>query len=357
MEARLALRTSEERARALHGRADQLDRSAAARARGPRPGRRAARAADPRGSRRRGGRWPPAESCSRRLDRSVDRAAAARAEVEQARARPRGGAAGRPRRGCATWPASTTSWSTPSTATRWPAPSRGCASSSSRSGRSRSSASSPTALVADYGPEQPVPFTGTLAEGERRAAEPTAYVREEQQKRLRAAERELALLGRVNPLALEEFTAMEERHKFLTEQLEDLKKTRKDLLDIVQEVDARVQRSSPQAYADVAKAFDHDLRPAVPRRRGPAGPHRPERHARPPASRSRPARPARRSSGSRCSPAVSARWSRWRSWSRCSRPARRRSTSSTRSRRRSTTPTSAGCWRSTRSCARTPSCS
>ena len=64
------------------------------------------------------------------------------------------------------------------------------------------------------------------------------------------------MLGRVNPLALEEFSAMEERHKFLTEQLEDLKKTRKDLLDIVREVDARVEEVFTEAYADVRKAFD-----------------------------------------------------------------------------------------------------
>ncbi len=82
------------------------------------------------------------------------------------------------------------------------------------------------------------------------------FVREEQQKRLRAAERALSMLGRVNPLALEEFSAMEERHKFLTEQLEDLRKTRKDLLDIVKEVDDRVQQVFTEAYADVSRAFD-----------------------------------------------------------------------------------------------------
>ena len=81
-------------------------------------------------------------------------------------------------------------------------------------------------------------------------------MREEQQKRLRSAERSLAMLGRVNPLALEEFSAMEERHKFLTEQLEDLKRTRKDLLDIVREVDNRVQQVFAEAYADVAAAFE-----------------------------------------------------------------------------------------------------
>ncbi len=64
------------------------------------------------------------------------------------------------------------------------------------------------------------------------------------------------MLGKVNPLALEEFSAMEERHKFLTEQLEDLKSTRKDLLDIVREVDARVEEVFTEAFADVTKAFD-----------------------------------------------------------------------------------------------------
>ena len=113
----------------------------------------------------------------------------------------------------------------------------------------------PDNLVSDYGPDQPVPFAGEVAEGEE-TPEPTPFVREEQQKRLRAAERSLSMLGRVNPLALEEFSAMEERHKFLTEQLEDLKKTRKDLLDIVREVDARVEEVFTAAYDDVSKAFD-----------------------------------------------------------------------------------------------------
>jgi chromosome segregation protein len=111
------------------------------------------------------------------------------------------------------------------------------------------------ALVADYGPDQLVAFTGELADGET-APDPAPYDREEQAKRLRAAERALALLGKVNPLALEEFSALEERHKFLTEQLEDLKATRKDLLDIVREVDLRVQQVFTEAYADVSAAFD-----------------------------------------------------------------------------------------------------
>jgi chromosome segregation protein len=81
------------------------------------------------------------------------------------------------------------------------------------------------------------------------------YVREEQQKRLRAAEQALGVLGRVNPLALEEFDALQERHQFLSEQLEDLRRTRRDLLEIIEEVDSRVEQVFAEAYADVEIAF------------------------------------------------------------------------------------------------------
>ena len=113
----------------------------------------------------------------------------------------------------------------------------------------------PEVLIEEYGPHTMVPFFGEVADGDEQP-EPVAYVREEQVKRLKAAERALAQLGRVNPLALEEFSAMEERHQFLTTQLDDLKRTRKDLLDIVKEVDIRVEQVFTEAYADVVKAFD-----------------------------------------------------------------------------------------------------
>src|SRR5690606_25473721 len=121
----------------------------------------------------------------------------------------------------------------------------------------------PEALVRDYGPDQPIPVAP--AEGEEDAEPETVpYVREEQVKRLRAAERALSMLGKVNPLALEEFAAMEERHNFLTEQLEDLKRTRKDLLDIVREVDARVEQVFQEAWEDVRVAFDHVFKRLFP---------------------------------------------------------------------------------------------
>jgi len=120
-------------------------------------------------------------------------------------------------------------------------------------------------LMAEFGPDQLVPVLtrpdGTalpapedLAEGEELPG-PRPYVREEQAARLRKAERALTVLGRVNPLALEEFDAMEERHRFLAEQLEDLRRTRKDLVDIIADVDARVQQVFAEAYADVEVAF------------------------------------------------------------------------------------------------------
>jgi chromosome segregation protein len=107
-------------------------------------------------------------------------------------------------------------------------------------------------LVADYGPDVPVPPPADAPEG----TEPAAYDRVVQEKRLRTAERALALLGRINPLALEEFAALEERHQFLSEQLEDLKASRRDLLVVVKEVDDRVEAVFRAAYEDVAREFE-----------------------------------------------------------------------------------------------------
>ncbi len=126
----------------------------------------------------------------------------------------------------------------------------------------------PDHLIAEYGPDQPVPVA-TAASTDKWAAlrapvdeegndvvEGVAFVREEQQKRLKKAERDLAALGKVNPLALEEFAALEERHQFLSTQLEDLKATRKDLLDIIKEVDERVEQVFTEAYRDTAVQFE-----------------------------------------------------------------------------------------------------
>ncbi len=116
----------------------------------------------------------------------------------------------------------------------------------------------PDALVEEYGPQVPVPpGPGAPGESEPEGGRPSVpFVRAEQEKRLRAAERNLGVLGTVNPLALEEYAALEERHRFLTTQLEDLKASRKDLLDIVKEVDERVEQVFTEAYHDTAREFE-----------------------------------------------------------------------------------------------------
>lgn len=107
-------------------------------------------------------------------------------------------------------------------------------------------------LVAEYGPGQPVPPGPEAAED----AVPVPYERAVQEKRAKTAERQLNQLGKVNPLALEEFAALEERHAFLTSQLEDLKKTQRELLGLVKDVDERVQQVFAAAYDDTAREFE-----------------------------------------------------------------------------------------------------
>ncbi|QDH11036.1 chromosome segregation protein SMC [Nocardioides dongxiaopingii] len=255
MDARLALRTGEERARALHGRVDGLLRQA----RTEREAR--ARAAERRKRLLREGEAAEAVSLAAayvlaRLEVSIDAATTARLEVEQARS-------GRER----------ALVDVRATLRDLGREHDELVNSVHRDELARAQQRmrieqleertldelglDADGLVADFGPDQPVPPSATLetAEGEEPPG-PTPYDREEQTKRLRTAERQLTMLGKVNPLALEEFSAMEERHKFLTEQLEDLKGTRKDLLDIVKEVDARVEQVFTEAFADVTVAFD-----------------------------------------------------------------------------------------------------
>ena len=119
-------------------------------------------------------------------------------------------------------------------------------------------------LVAEYGPEVALPPTELeMAEYEQArdrgeqvtAPAPMPFDRTTQERRAKRAERELAELGRVNPLALEEFAALEERYNFLSTQLEDVKAARKDLLDVISDVDARILEVFAQAYADVEREF------------------------------------------------------------------------------------------------------
>jgi chromosome segregation protein len=115
-------------------------------------------------------------------------------------------------------------------------------------------------LIAEYGPAAPVPPAPQEVAAAEAAGEPepdpTPYDRAVQERRAARAERDLATLGKVNPLALEEFAALEERHGFLATQLEDLKVTRRDLLTVVREVDERIHDVFAHAFADVAREFE-----------------------------------------------------------------------------------------------------
>jgi chromosome segregation protein len=119
-------------------------------------------------------------------------------------------------------------------------------------------------LIAEYGPDVPLPPSELeMAEYEqaRERGEqvtmpaPLPFDRPTQERRAKKAERELNELGRVNPLALEEFAALEERYNFLSTQLEDVKAARKDLLDVIADVDERILQVFAEAYVDVEREF------------------------------------------------------------------------------------------------------
>jgi chromosome segregation protein len=120
-------------------------------------------------------------------------------------------------------------------------------------------------LVREYGPDAGIPPSeGEVAEvtaarerGEQVSMPPPlAYDRAEQQRRAARAERELGTLGKVNPLALEEYAALEERYRFLSTQLEDVKASKRDLLSVVADVDRRILDVFAEAFTDVAREFE-----------------------------------------------------------------------------------------------------
>ena len=117
----------------------------------------------------------------------------------------------------------------------------------------------PESMVNEYGPSVLVPPSpvapGDDVDPNAPEPEPYPYVRAAQEQRLAQAEKQLNLLGKVNPLALEEYSALEERHKFLGEQLEDLRKSRNDLLSVIKDVDERVQQVFSEAFDDTAREF------------------------------------------------------------------------------------------------------
>ncbi|WP_430867144.1 chromosome segregation protein SMC [Demequina aurantiaca] len=258
-EARLALRTSEERARALNARAESLERAAIA----ERDARVRAEEASKRRERQAQAAREVIEGAHQALaqiDVSVQRADDARAAAEQARTE-RSGQLSEVRRGVEEY------------AEEY----RRLTDDAHRDEVARAQQKvrleqleqraidelgiDPSQLIEEFGPHLPVPVRDPNAsdgdaggaEGEPRTA---PYVREQQEKRLRQAERAMNQLGRVNPLALEEFSALEERHKFLTDQLADVKKSREDLLEIVREIDERVEQIFVEAFNDTAAQFE-----------------------------------------------------------------------------------------------------
>jgi chromosome segregation protein len=119
-------------------------------------------------------------------------------------------------------------------------------------------------LIAEYGPDVALPpselemteYEQARERGEQvTAPAPMPFDRAAQERRAKKAERELNELGRVNPLALEEFAALEERYNFLSTQLEDVKAARKDLLDVIADVDDRILQVFTEAFVDVEREF------------------------------------------------------------------------------------------------------
>ncbi|WP_157574214.1 AAA family ATPase, partial [Nocardia jejuensis] len=119
-------------------------------------------------------------------------------------------------------------------------------------------------LIAEYGPDVPMPPSALelmeYAQAKERGdqvsePQPMPFDRATQERRAKRAEKDLTTLGKVNPLALEEFSALEERYNFLATQLEDVKKARQDLLDVVEEVDARILQVFTEAWEDVEREF------------------------------------------------------------------------------------------------------
>ena len=136
-------------------------------------------------------------------------------------------------------------------------------------------------LVSDYGPEQPVPVlddegnpvpldeteaeagteegeTGEEAgtNGDSARFKTVPYNRQEQKKRLDKARRELAALGKINPLATEEFEALEERNKYLNDQRNDVVKSRDDLMQLIKDLDSTMVQVFKSAFDDTAEAFE-----------------------------------------------------------------------------------------------------
>jgi chromosome segregation protein len=84
------------------------------------------------------------------------------------------------------------------------------------------------------------------------------------EKRAELVQRRLALLGRVNLLAGGEFEALQERHDFLARELDDVKKARRDLLEVIRRIDTEIATTFESAYRDVAEEFERLFKDLFP---------------------------------------------------------------------------------------------
>jgi chromosome segregation protein len=248
-DARLALRTGEERARALAGRAQSLEAAAASERQARVRAAERARQREEQAARARAVR-EGAEYALVVVEESLRRAYAAREAAEAGRAE-RDAALAALRVEVERWSGELAALTDVAHRDEVARAQQNLRIEQLRARAVDELGLDPLVLLAEFGPDQPVPAATEDDEGRT-----VAYVRAEQEKRLRSAERGLALLGRVNPLALEEYSALEERHAFLAEQLTDLRSSRADLMQIVREIDSRVEQVFAEAYRDTAAQFE-----------------------------------------------------------------------------------------------------
>ena len=138
----------------------------------------------------------------------------------------------------------------------------------------------PEELIREYGPDRPVPVLddegnpvpldqeGMGEGGDSPAFKTVPYQRGEQEKRLAKAKRDLAALGKVNPLATEEYEALESRNRYLHEQRQDVIGSRDDLMALVKDLDSTMVTVFKEAFDDTAQAFERIFATLFPGGRG-----------------------------------------------------------------------------------------
>lgn len=88
------------------------------------------------------------------------------------------------------------------------------------------------------------------------AVSPDPAEREGLAQQISTLERRLSLLGKINPIAMEQHDELVERHRFLDEQGEDLRRSKSDLLEVVDEIDRKIVEIFGEAFNDVAREFE-----------------------------------------------------------------------------------------------------